>query len=204
MQRKQGVGQQPAVRQVISDVLPAGSGPRLIRLPKQSWRKRVVRVARRHHRSVLAGGIIAGAIVLVAMVLLLWPSPAPQALPAAVTSQVDGFTVYTFRGAPPNDFRLDASTAEYNSGVLFYRMMNPGGQSITVSEQALPSDISGIPQGNQKVTVKDGNATISTSGGRTIGFLSVPSRHTLVLLSTTDAIGTTTMTNLLQALVAVK
>lgn len=199
MQQKQGVGQRVATRPVISDVLPAGTGPQLIRLPKRPLHKRICITLRRHSRATLASGIIIVAILVVAGVVWFWPQDATK-LPVSVTNQVRNFTLYTYSTVPPNNFQIDTNSAQYTDGVLFFRMTNPGGQSITVSEQVLPSDISGIPQGSQKVSVKDGNATISTSGGRTIGLLSIQDTHTLVLLNTTDAIGTTTMTNLLQAL----
>jgi hypothetical protein len=181
--------------------MPAGTGPQLIRLPKRPLRKRVHIALRRHSRVALASSIIIIAVLIIVGVVWFWPQHV-NTLPVSVTNQARGFTVYAYNTAPPNNFQIDAKSAQYTDGVLFFHMTNSGGQSITVSEQTLPSDISGIPQGSQKVSVKDGNATISTAGGRTVGLLSVPRTHTMILLNTTDAVGTTVLTNLLQTLQA--
>jgi hypothetical protein len=154
----------------------------------------------------IIGASVLGTLLLILTLLYVLRPEARQAgrLPAETVKQVEGFTVY-YPNPLPKGFSLDKETVSYDNGVLAYRLVNATRQSVVVSEQAAPKDLSASTiVGKESVPTSYGTATISLVDGRTMGYLLTKDKRTLIIMNTGDKVESATFKDLLRALQPVK
>jgi len=144
----------------------------------------------------------AGVYVLFASGDSARPDSTPK-LPAAITGQISDFTPYFFRGAAPQGFNFNTKNISYSAGVLFLQGQDAAGNSVVISEQALPNDFANSkPQGDQAVNNVNGNGAISNREGRTIGTLiTSKSPQTLISVNAAETVHASTIEALMAKLV---
>ena len=140
-------------------------------------------------------------IILGIGLLILRHSQTSKALPNSIVSQVNGFKVYFFDQPLPDTLKLDAKTAHYNGGLLTFNLRNKSDQLVTVSEQALPTDLTNAtPEGVTKVDSPTGKGVVAIRDSRTIGTVLTKDHQTLILLNGPSSISTDTFKDLIQNL----
>lgn len=137
--------------------------------------------------------IIAGLVVTIILTAsgVWWWSQSHQPvslLPATISEQVP-FVTYFFNGSIPNGYSFTPDGVVYSQGLLSVALSKPGSQTITVSQQALPSSLkqSDLLSSNQKVSTPIGQATINDVDGRYLGSIVTNDvSPTLILVSSVD------------------
>jgi hypothetical protein len=110
--------------------------------------------------------------------------------------------VYSFENnSPPSSLEIDDSSVTYDKGVLLYRLISPDNQSVTVTQQQLPQELtSSVLQGDEKFDTPVGKATFSnTSDGRLTGSL-VTNDGVFILVNTSNPIEESTIKDILRFL----
>ena len=186
---------------MILDVLPADIAPRLDVLP-MSFPKRLLRKVPKPFRHWWAA---LGAAVIIAGAMLLiwrpWLTP-PIRLPAGIRSQIIDFRPY-FLSSNAKEFSMRRSGISFSGGVLFFEVHDQAGNSIVVSEQALPAAFANTtPQGDQTVSgVQIGKAALSTKSGRITGsIITTKDPKDLISIAASTAAGTSSVQDLMRAL----
>jgi hypothetical protein len=127
-------------------------------------------------------------------------------LPKSIIQQVTGFTPYLVGTSKTNSYTLNASTVQYQNGILIFQVTNSAGKKLTITEQH-------IPAGFDTTSIKDAHSTVLTTPfGH--GYLNDITEQTTAALFTADgtwiyvvapdAIGAQPMTAVVRGLVAVK
>lgn len=108
-------------------------------------------------------------------------------LPKDISSQSQNFEVYFYAHSIPAGYSVDQKHATYNQGVIFVPLIK-GKDTITLSEQAMPSELSpkALQQNGEVVDRVIGEATINKVEGRLVGTFISPDGKTLALLTTDD------------------
>ena len=159
--------------------------------------------------TVFVGSVIAIVIAAVLSALVLTKkAPAPAAnstLPSAVT-RITQFTPYMFQVL--DGFKVDNASASYSQGVLVFRLVGNGNQTIAVTEQPLPTSVqTGLDPHATQVTGADGSAIITFNDTNTSAALFGNAHHgvqTMVLLNVTSPISQSTIEDLLRGLRAIR
>jgi uncharacterized secreted protein with C-terminal beta-propeller domain len=112
------------------------------------------------------------------------------------------FPVLFYSSTIPDNFRLISESVKYNSGYLFFQLSNTNkSQTITVTEQALPSNLAtSTIIGKEKVDGTDNNTTISFDGSRMIGYVISKDRNTFVVMNAANGTELDTFKDLLRLL----
>jgi hypothetical protein len=129
----------------------------------------------------------------------------PTTLPQALVSKIQSFTPYYFSGRIPDGFTLKPASVKFENDILLFQIVDATNrQTITVSQQALPTTLANetYPKA-EKVQGVDGYAVIVYNKTQTSGSLfSSPhdNRKTMVLLNTYDPVKKDTLAELLRSL----
>lgn len=115
------------------------------------------------------------------------------------------FPVYFYKDRIPANFTVEKDSISLTSQVLFIRMANDQDQLITITQQALPPDLTEeVLQATEDVPGADGKASITVREGQLTGNLLTADKKTLVIVNTTDNISIDTMKVLLRELTSLR
>lgn len=125
-------------------------------------------------------------------------------LPAAVTQQINSFKPYYLKPTFTTDFSLQQNTVKYQYGVLVFSLMNSTGKTISITEEATPSQFdTSTLQTTKQFNTEYGQAVITDGSDRTTGAL-FTSDKTWVVINAPRPIGADLMQQFLDALTPVK
>lgn len=149
----------------------------------------------------------AGAAVVLAVGLLVWQPWASRdtgLIPPSVLGQISDFTPYEPE-IFPNSLRVQKSSVKFTNDVLFFRLANPVGKGLTVSEQLSPRSLSDRDYssfGYEKVDGVDGTAYITRDKTRTFATFFATgqnNRPTMILINTNDPFTSDNLKDLLRS-----
>lgn len=156
--------------------------------------------ARRLPRLLL---VIITLVILLAAGVLAWRFSLPhdQKLPANITSQTHNFTPYFYAKNPPAGLKLDTDNVTYNQGILLFRLTNKAGQSVSISEQALPEDLKNSrPQSKDTIDGVPGFAALAHTDGRSAITFIAKNPDALIVINTKDSVDTDALKDLTRQL----
>lgn len=116
--------------------------------------------------------------------------------------QTAGFPVFFYPHSLPDHFHLVPGSVKYNRNYIIFQLTSPEkGQTVTVTEQSLPTNLATSSLvGKEKVEGTQNNTSISFDGSRMIGYMISKDKQTLAIINAPEGIEETTMKDLLRGL----
>jgi hypothetical protein len=150
----------------------------------------------------LAGSVLLAVIALGGVLAWHpWQRDNNLVLPRTVLAQAQNFTPYQPLLLPA-ELRVEKSSVTFNKGILVFRLTDPSGRGLTVTEQASPPQLSQRTYNFEKVDGVDGTAYITRIKTRTFATFfatGANKKPTMILINTTDPFSDDTLKDLLRS-----
>jgi len=199
-------------RRLVMDIVAAPPSP-AVPVAKKSYRARLVDIGRsmRVKRKVLL--YVLGTLVILFIGTVLFHSyiarpkertGAVIPFPASVVGEINAFHFYYFRSGLQTDYVLQPSSINYLSSVLVFDMKNGAGNTLAVTEEALPPSFNtSTLNATTQFNTAYGQGLINGSSLQTTGSL-ITQNNTWIIINAPQPVNTATMEQMIKALVPVK
>ena len=148
------------------------------------------------------------AVLIISLGFLAWgkhrSNLSNNSLPPSVIRQIDSFRPYYLQPTYPTDFTLQQNTVKYAFGVLVFSLHNSTGKTLSVTEEATPSQYDpSTLHTTKQFNTEYGQAYITDSTDRTTGSL-FTSDKTWVIVNAPSPVGSDFMQQFLEAFTPAK